>query len=129
LADIPGARNISDDIIVFGKGQNISEAQQMHDDTLRKVLNRLRETGLTLNMEKCEFNKSMLEFYGHIFGRHGISPAPAKIAAISKYPAPTNAAEVRSLLGMGTFCARYIPNYADITKPLRDLTKKDMPWV
>jgi len=71
----------------------------------------------------------MLEFYGHIFGRHGMSPAPAKIAAISKCPALTNAAEVRSLLGMGIFCTRYIPNYADVTKPLRDLTKKDMPWV
>ena len=129
LTGIPGARNISDDIIVFGKGQNADEAQQMHDDSLQKVLERLRVTGLTLNREKCEFNKPMLEFYGHTFGRHGMSPAPSKVAAINKCSAPTNPSEVRSLLGMGTFCARYIPNYADLTKPLRDLTKNDTPWI
>ena len=128
LSGIEGVRNISDDIIVFGKGRTQEEAQSMHDITLCKVLKCLQDNGLTLNSEKCQFGQPRLEFYGHIFGRNGMSPTPAKIKAISECLPPTNATEVRSLLGMGTFCARYIPNYADMIKPMQDLTKSDMPW-
>ncbi len=38
---------------------------------------------------------------------------------------PNNASEVRSLLGMANFCAKCIPNCADITEPLRKLTHKN----
>ena len=33
--------------------------------------------------------------------------------------------EVRSLLGMATYSSKYIPNFATITAPLRNLTKKN----
>ena len=32
---------------------------------------------------------------------------------------------VRSFIGMATFSAKFIPNFSDVTKPLRDLTKKN----
>ena len=32
--------------------------------------------------------------------------------------------EVQSFIGMATYCAKFIPNISDITKPLRELTKK-----
>ena len=44
-----GARNISDDIIVFGK------TKQEHDDRVCQVLERLRDNGLTLNPDKSKF--------------------------------------------------------------------------
>ena len=34
------------------------------------------------------------------------------------------AKEVRSPLGMGKYCAKFIPNFSSIIKTLRDLTKK-----
>ena len=37
--------------------------------------------------------------------------------------------EVRSLLDMTNFCCRFIPNYATLTAPLRELTKKGKPFV
>ena len=58
LAGIPDCRNLSDDIIVYGK------AQQEHGTTLRNVFQRLRDKGLTLNRSKCVFNKANLNFYG-----------------------------------------------------------------
>ncbi|KAI8514170.1 hypothetical protein Bbelb_084940 [Branchiostoma belcheri] len=88
LAGIKGVRNISDDIIVYGKGQ------EAHDRALHDTLKRLRETGLTLNHEKCEFNKTSLEFYGHVFGKSGISAAPSKVKAIVDCPAPTTPGEI-----------------------------------
>ena len=38
---------------------------------------------------------------------------------------PISATEVRSFLGMATYCAKFIPNFSDVSQPLRELTKKD----
>ena len=51
IQDIPGCKNIIDDIIIYASNQ------QEHDKNLRMLLTRLREKGLTLNRNKCEFNK------------------------------------------------------------------------
>ncbi|CAC5368520.1 unnamed protein product [Mytilus coruscus] len=74
LEGLDGVRNISDDIIVFGRNQD------EHDKRLEKLFARLKEKSLTLNKEKCEFNKNKLEFYGHIFSADGISADPRKLA-------------------------------------------------
>ena len=122
LSGIQGVRNISDDIIIFGT------TQTKHDEALEKVLKRLQDCGLTLNHSKCEFNKPTLEFYGHIFSKKGLSPSPDKVKAIQECQAPTNPKEVRSLLGMATFCSRYIQNYSSLVQPLRELTKQQVTW-
>ena len=43
IHDIPGTKNISDDIIIFGVNKSL------HDKALRSVLARLEENGLTIN--------------------------------------------------------------------------------
>jgi hypothetical protein len=50
LQGIPGACNISDDIIIFGKDQ------ESHNQQLELTLACLAERGLTLNREKCVFS-------------------------------------------------------------------------
>ena len=78
LEGIPGVKHTSDDIIVFGKENTQKEAQTPHDICLRLAMDRLSDKNLTLQGEKCLFNKEILEFYGHIFGHQGMSPAPEK---------------------------------------------------
>ena len=41
---------------------------------------------------------------------------------------PTSVSVVRSFLGMIQYVARFIPGYANITEPLRRLTKKETEW-
>ena len=96
LAGIPGAYNISDDILTAGKDQTD------HDKALR-VFQRLRDKGLTLHKSKCKFKKSELEFFGYIFSSKGLAADPKKINDILKLDAPANASEVRSLLGMAKY--------------------------
>lgn len=120
LEGLRGVRNISDDIIVFG------ENQLEHDKNLEAVFKRLSERNLTLNKDKCEFNKSQLEFYGYVFGANGISADPRKVDAIKTAEIPKNVSEVRSFLGMTNYVGRFIPNYSTITAPLRDLTKNNV---
>ena len=111
--------NVSDDIIIFGK------TQQEHDNALEAVFNRFAKIGLTLNKKKCELSKNSLSFFGFVFSSTGVSPDPAKVKAIHEAQPPTSASGIRSFLGMATYCAKFIPNFSDITKPLRELIKKN----
>ncbi|CAB3992723.1 Hypothetical predicted protein [Paramuricea clavata] len=58
----------------------------------------------------------------------GISPDPAKVSAIHNCPPPNSIKAVRSFLGMVTYCAKFIPNFSDLTEPLRELTRKNVPF-
>ena len=122
VGDIQGVINISDDtgIIVFG------ETQEKHDEALEALFRRLLSVGLTVNKEKCEFNKKSLEFFRFVFSRKGISPDPQKIKTIQVAKPPSSTTEVRSFIGMASYCAKFIPNFSDNTKPLRELTKKNV---
>ena len=122
LTGLPGCKNISDDIIVFGR------TQQEHDENLRGVLERLKQLDFRLNKDKCSFSKSEVKFYGHIFSQNGVKAEPDKIKAITEMSKPVNVSEVKSLLGMAQYMSRYIPDYATITAPLRLLTRKETPW-
>ena len=50
------ARNISNDVIVWGK------TPEEHNQNLEALLQRIKELGLTLNRKKCEFAKESLTF-------------------------------------------------------------------
>ena len=127
IRDIPGSINISDDIIVFGK------TRQEHDQALHAVLQQFADSGITISPEKCELHKDSLTFFGLVFSADGVSadgvsPDPAKVKAIHDARPPKSVGEVRSFLGMVTYCAKFIPNFSDVTKPLRELTKKDIKF-
>ena len=122
IRDIKGSLNISDDIIIFGK------TQQEHDNALHSVLQRFESVGLTLREDKCELNKKSITFFGFVFSGEGVSPDPEKVKAIHDAQPPSSASEVRSFLGMATYCAKCIPKFSDVTKPLRELTKKSVPF-
>lgn len=75
ISDIEGAANDQDDIIVFGKDN------EQHDQALKQVLDRVRESGLKLNKEKCILLKvTETTFLGHVISADGSS----QILATSK---------------------------------------------
>ena len=119
LQGLLGVRNIADDIIVFGP--TLAE----HDANLDGCLRRLTNKGLRLNRDKCVFLSNTLEFFGRIFSKDGIRPDPKRVTDLLKAPRPGNISEVRSLLAMANYSSQYIPDFATLTAPLRELTKKN----
>ena len=65
-----------------------------------------------------------MSFFGQIFSANGTNPDPKHIQDRQDAAVPTNVHEVRSFLGMANCNCKYIPDYATVTAPLRDLTKK-----
>ena len=58
--------------------------------TSRVVMERLREHKLYLRHEKCEFEKTRIEYLGAIISHNKVEMDPVKIAGVSEWPTPTN---------------------------------------
>ena len=122
LQGITGVFNLADDIIVFGS------TRQEHDKALECCLAYLRDTGLTVNLEKCKFLQPTIDFYGQTFSAQGTCPDPKRIDAIRKMSAPSNAKEVLSFLGMVNYSSKYIKDYATLTAPIREVTTNSVAF-
>ena len=86
-----------DDILVFST--NIEE----HTQHVRRVLSKLREHGLYAKSEKCEFDRTSVEFLGYVISPSGITMDARKVAAITDWPLLTWLKEVQSFLGFANF--------------------------
>jgi tRNA(Ser,Leu) C12 N-acetylase TAN1 len=89
------------------------------------VLERFQKANLQLQPAKCVFAQPQVEYLGYVVSRDGISASPDKVRAVRKYPAPKDAKDVRSFLGLASFYRRLVPKFAEIAKPLTELLKKD----
>lgn len=107
-----------DDILITGKNK------KDHLETLEKVIEKLKEAGLTVKKEKCQFFKSSVNYLGFKISKNGLEKDESKVKAVIEAPDPTNVSETRSLLGMINFYSKFIPNLADILKPIYNLLKK-----
>jgi hypothetical protein len=65
-----------DDILVT------SPDEQSHILHLHRILERLRDFGLMLNLEKCEFGKRSVDFLGHRITAAGAEPIVKHLQAI-----------------------------------------------
>uniref|UniRef100_A0A8C2ARP7 Reverse transcriptase domain-containing protein n=1 Tax=Cyprinus carpio TaxID=7962 RepID=A0A8C2ARP7_CYPCA len=113
LKGLQNVANYLDDIIVWGR------TLQEHDQALQDVLQRLKDAGLVLNESKCQFRKQSLKFLGHMVTSQGIQLDQEHLSAIIDAPAPLDAVQLRSLLGLLSWYNKLIPNSASVLMPLR----------
>ena len=92
------------------------------------MLNRIRDAGIKLNRDKCEFSKDRIEYFGHVICKDGVLPSPQRVTALQELPAPSNVAELRRTIGMIMYIGRFIPDLSSIIHPLTDLLKADVAW-
>ena len=70
-----------------------------------------------------------MPFIGHVATDRGLCADPTKVQAITEMPPPIDVKGVQRLLGMAQYLAKFVPHISDVTKPLRDLTQKNIAWV
>ena len=62
--------------------------------------------------------------YGYQFGQGDLRPTLEKVQAIHKCKPSQSKAEVRRFLGITGYLSKFIPRYASLTKPQREITHK-----
>ena len=85
----------------------------------------LQKYGLSLKLEKCEFERTSVEYLGVVVSHNSVKMDPAKVAGVLEWPTPSNKKEVQSFLGFINFYRRFIEGFLHIARPLFDLTKAD----
>ena len=102
-----------DDILVDSKD---SETHKQH---LYLLFQRLQEHGLVINVSKCQFGRSSLDFVGHHITCNGIiMPLPDKVDAITQLEQPVTVKGLQEFVGMINFYRRFIPAAARNMIPL-----------
>jgi transposase InsO family protein len=112
-----------DDILIYSK----SFAE--HVEHLRVVLQLLVNDKWQVKLSKCSFAQRQISYLGHIVSSEGISTDNSKISTIIDRPAPSDAKEFRSFLGLVGYYRKFVKHFAIIACPLTALLKKHSLFV
>ncbi len=83
---------------------------------------------MKLNPEKCKFRVNSVQYVGHLPTADGVKPDPEKTKAVFDMPTPQDKHALQQFLGMTNYLSKFIPQYSDITGPLRQLIHQDVKW-
>lgn len=123
---LKGIKNVKcfiDDLVIHGTTR--TECYE----NVKKVLDRLREYNVRVNLEKCQFFCDEIKFLGHLVGKDGIKPMPEKIHAIINAPTPKSISQLQSFLGLINYYGKFIPRLSEKLAPLYNLLKnKRFEW-
>jgi len=106
-----------DDILIF------TETLEEHRKVTRRILELLEKHKLYLRSDKCEFEKTTIEYLGVIISHNSVAMDPVKIAGVTEWPTPTNKKEVQSFLVLVSPVLGLLKN-RDWTRPGPDLDRK-----
>ncbi len=123
IGHIEDADGFVDDVIIF------DDTWKQHLKGWRDVLQSLRKANLTARPSKCMVGFTDIEFVGHELDEDDIKPRSQKVAEILEVERPKTKKQVQAFLGMVGYYSKFIAKYADIAKPLTDLTGKKIPNV
>jgi hypothetical protein len=111
-----------DDILIYSKNE------EEHAKHLWIILMRLREHQLYAKFSKCAFWLEEIQVLGHVLSVKGIAVDPSKFKDILEWKSPTSVHQVRSFLGLASYCRRFISDFSKIVKPITGLLKNDVKF-
>jgi len=95
---------------------------------VKEVLKRLQFNDLYAKAEKYFFEQSSIKYLDVIISENKVQMDEEKLSGVLEWPVLTKVKQVQAFLGFVNFYCRFIKNFAKMSKPLSDLTKKDCTW-
>ncbi|MGL5707545.1 MAG: reverse transcriptase domain-containing protein [Aeromonas sp.] len=109
-----------DDILIH------SENVESHYEHIKTVLEILRKSNISINIEKSKFLQTTVTYLGNIISSEGIKPDISRVSAMQAF-IPKNKKGLQRLLGFINWFRPYIQNISNklitITNKLKDNTK------
>jgi hypothetical protein len=112
-----------DDVVVF------TDSWDAHIEELEKLLWRLVDANLVVNLKKCEFVCAQVQYLGYVVGLGTVQPPDSKVEAIKNFLPPCTKRDVRRFLGCIGYYRRFLKNFATVVSPLTELLKKERKFV
>jgi RNase H-like domain found in reverse transcriptase/Reverse transcriptase (RNA-dependent DNA polymerase) len=101
----------------------------LHQQIIHDVLDLLEAESFFLKPSKCKFECSSIDYLGIVVSNSAISIDLTKRDSLATWLEQlTTVKQVRSMLGVFGYQRPFIQGFADIAKPLTELTKKDVPF-
>src|SRR4051794_29350832 len=111
-----------DDILIYSKND------EEHAEHLRLILGKHREHKLYAKYSKCEFWISKVTYLRHNISKDGIAVTPERMQTILDWTPPKNVKQVRSFLGLASYCLCFVENFSKIARPLTNLLHKGIKF-
>ena len=123
LENLENVQAYIDDVLIW------QETPEKLYKSMKKVLERLRQYNVKVNLEKCQWMVKEVKYLGHILTREGIKPNTDKIKAIIEAPEPQNVTQLKSFIGMVMYYSKFLKNLNVVLAPLYILLKKEQKWL
>ena len=115
-----GVQNVAfyfDNIFIY------SETWESHMTTVRTVLDKLREHGLTAKPKKCNVGFDTIDYLGFRVGKGVICTQESKVERLLKFERPESKRLLRSFLGLFSFYRKFVKNPAELSSSLNQMLK------
>ena len=112
-----------DDLIIH------SRDMQDHLQHLEMVLQLHVETGMKLNMAKCELLKDQVVYLGHQISAEGVRMVDAYVEKVLKWEKPKTGKQMRTFLGFIGYYRQFFPDFARLTARMNgERNTEDIKW-
>ena len=125
------SRGYLDDIIIFSK------SFEEHVQHAKNVFLELKTHNLNINEEKTKVAQKDVKYCGFRVSEHGISTDERIVTAVKEFPNMNDEnltiakrkSRIQSFQGLAGYYRRFIKNFSDLEKPLRDASKAGAEWI
>ncbi|ORD99191.1 YI31B [Hepatospora eriocheir] len=119
LCHLPYVRVYLDDILICSKNSN------EHIKHIIEILKILLNNNVTINVDKCEWCRTEVEYLGYIIDGEGIRPVTSKLFKDINFKTPKNRKELQRLVGFINWFRDFIPNLSSRITCLTRMTGKN----
>lgn len=84
---------------------------------------------MKLNVNKMKFLVRKATFMSYVITTDGLQPNPATVQALLAMPTPKNKQAIHRFLGAINCFSKFRPQLSNVTQPLHQLTKENIPFL
>ena len=88
------------------------------------VLKRLFQVGFKVSKKKLQCCRQVVSFLGRVISHKGTGVSPAQKDSILHHPKPDTVKEMLSFLGLTGYSRQFVPDYVELTAPLRTMVNE-----
>ena len=121
---IGGITAYIDDLLTY----TLVDDADLHLAALECLFTACRRDRLAIKFAKCDLLRRRVKFLGFIVGNGELLADPDKTKAVKDWAIPTTVKHIRSFLGFANYFKHMITGFAELARPLHELTRKNQKF-